>query len=201
MPEHRDHARAPIELEVDYKKLNSFFADYTKNISKGGTFIKTRKALPHRDALPLPAHRPGPRRAVRAERRGDPREPLGRDARDGNPLRLGDDAGAARVRGASSRRSWPRASGRSSASREKLLPQGPARSQRARRRAGGSRDASSEPRHVLEAHAVAGRDAVLPRPAAVHLEDVAARHAHVADLRRARAPRSRRSRRSGPPRR
>ena len=42
----REHARAPIELKVDYKKLNSFFADYTKNISKGGTFIKTKKSLP-----------------------------------------------------------------------------------------------------------------------------------------------------------
>jgi len=46
MLENRGHARAPIELRVDYKKLNSFFADYTKNISKGGTFIKTRKTLP-----------------------------------------------------------------------------------------------------------------------------------------------------------
>jgi type IV pilus assembly protein PilZ len=46
MPEQREHGRAPIELKVDYKKLNSFFADYTKNISKGGTFIKTKKALP-----------------------------------------------------------------------------------------------------------------------------------------------------------
>ncbi|MFL5322261.1 MAG: TIGR02266 family protein [Myxococcaceae bacterium] len=45
-PEGRVHARAPIELKVDYKKLNSFFADYTKNISKGGTFIKTKKPLP-----------------------------------------------------------------------------------------------------------------------------------------------------------
>lgn len=44
--EGREHARAPIELKVDYKKLNSFFADYTKNISKGGTFIKTKKPLP-----------------------------------------------------------------------------------------------------------------------------------------------------------
>src|SRR3954470_10978945 len=41
----RAHVRAPIELKVDYKKLNSFFADYTKNISKGGTFIKTKKPL------------------------------------------------------------------------------------------------------------------------------------------------------------
>ena len=44
--EGRNHNRAPIELKVDYKKLNSFFADYTKNISKGGTFIKTKKPLP-----------------------------------------------------------------------------------------------------------------------------------------------------------
>jgi type IV pilus assembly protein PilZ len=46
MAEHREHGRAPIELKVDYKKLNSFFADFTKNISKGGTFIKTKKTLP-----------------------------------------------------------------------------------------------------------------------------------------------------------
>lgn len=45
-PEGRQFPRAPIELKVDYKKLNSFFADYTKNISKGGTFIKTKKPLP-----------------------------------------------------------------------------------------------------------------------------------------------------------
>ena len=30
---------------MEYKRLNSFFADYTKNISKGGTFIKTTKPL------------------------------------------------------------------------------------------------------------------------------------------------------------
>jgi type IV pilus assembly protein PilZ len=46
MAEHRENGRAPIELKVDYKKLNSFFADFTKNISKGGTFIKTKKTLP-----------------------------------------------------------------------------------------------------------------------------------------------------------
>jgi type IV pilus assembly protein PilZ len=46
MSENREHPRAPIELKVEYRKLNSFFADYTKNISKGGTFIKTRKVLP-----------------------------------------------------------------------------------------------------------------------------------------------------------
>ncbi|MFH2010989.1 MAG: TIGR02266 family protein [bacterium] len=43
--ERRRHPRLPIELKVEYKRLNTFFADYTKNISKGGTFIKTPKAL------------------------------------------------------------------------------------------------------------------------------------------------------------
>lgn len=41
----RGDGRAPITLRVDYKRLNTFFADYTKNISKGGTFIKTTKPL------------------------------------------------------------------------------------------------------------------------------------------------------------
>src|SRR5438552_11972620 len=43
--ERRVDLRAPIELKVEYKKLNTFFADYTKNICKGGTFIKTKKPL------------------------------------------------------------------------------------------------------------------------------------------------------------
>jgi type IV pilus assembly protein PilZ len=37
--------RQAIELKVEYKRLNTFFADYTKNISKGGTFIHTDKPL------------------------------------------------------------------------------------------------------------------------------------------------------------
>jgi type IV pilus assembly protein PilZ len=41
----RVHPRKPIELKVEYKRLNTFFADYTRNISKGGTFIKTRNPL------------------------------------------------------------------------------------------------------------------------------------------------------------
>lgn len=44
--ERRREARAPIELKVEYKRLNSFFADYTRNISRGGTFIRTSKPLP-----------------------------------------------------------------------------------------------------------------------------------------------------------
>jgi type IV pilus assembly protein PilZ len=44
--ERRDDVRRPIELKVEYKRLNTFFADYTKNISRGGTFIKTARPLP-----------------------------------------------------------------------------------------------------------------------------------------------------------
>ena len=44
--ERRGPTRVPIELRVEYRRLNSFFADYTKNISKGGTFIRTAKPLP-----------------------------------------------------------------------------------------------------------------------------------------------------------
>ncbi|MDP3276020.1 MAG: TIGR02266 family protein [Deltaproteobacteria bacterium] len=42
----RDAQRVPIALRVEYKRVNSFFADYTRNISKGGTFIGTPKPLP-----------------------------------------------------------------------------------------------------------------------------------------------------------
>lgn len=43
--ERREQDRAAITLKVDYKRLNTFFADYTRNISKGGTFIRTTKPL------------------------------------------------------------------------------------------------------------------------------------------------------------
>src|SRR5258708_105838 len=43
--ERRTSHRHKIALRVDYKGMNTFFADYAKNISKGGTFIKTSKPL------------------------------------------------------------------------------------------------------------------------------------------------------------
>ncbi len=48
MPEDQDRRqelREPIELKVEYKRLNTFFYDYTRNISRGGTFIKTTRPL------------------------------------------------------------------------------------------------------------------------------------------------------------
>jgi type IV pilus assembly protein PilZ len=43
--ERRLSVRHAITLRVDYKRMNTFFADYAKNISKGGTFIRTSKPL------------------------------------------------------------------------------------------------------------------------------------------------------------
>jgi type IV pilus assembly protein PilZ len=45
MQESSDRVRPPIELKVEYRKLNAFFADYARNISKGGTFIRTERPL------------------------------------------------------------------------------------------------------------------------------------------------------------
>lgn len=45
MPPPDRHSRSAIELNVEYKRLNTFFADYTRNISKGGTFIRTERPL------------------------------------------------------------------------------------------------------------------------------------------------------------
>jgi len=41
----RAGSRNAIELNVEYKRLNTFFADYTRNISKGGSFIRTDRPL------------------------------------------------------------------------------------------------------------------------------------------------------------
>src|SRR5947209_4360171 len=45
MSENRVHPRAPLELKVVYQRMNAFFADYTRDISKGGIFIKTETPL------------------------------------------------------------------------------------------------------------------------------------------------------------
>lgn len=45
MDDAREDSRAAVTLKVGYTRLNTFFADYTKNISKGGTFIRTTQPL------------------------------------------------------------------------------------------------------------------------------------------------------------
>lgn len=46
--ESADQQPAPesIELVVRYQRMNTFFADYVKNISRGGTFVMTDEPLP-----------------------------------------------------------------------------------------------------------------------------------------------------------
>jgi type IV pilus assembly protein PilZ len=41
----RRSQRAPLKLRIGYEQMNTFFADYTKNLSKGGTFIRTARPL------------------------------------------------------------------------------------------------------------------------------------------------------------
>jgi len=41
----RGSQRATLKLRIGYEQMNTFFADYTKNISRGGTFIKTPRPL------------------------------------------------------------------------------------------------------------------------------------------------------------
>jgi type IV pilus assembly protein PilZ len=45
-PESRDTERRAVELRVAYENMNSFFADYVKNLSRGGTFIVTETPFP-----------------------------------------------------------------------------------------------------------------------------------------------------------
>ncbi len=43
--ERRESGRAPLELLVEYEQLNALLSDYTHNISRGGTFIRTDRPL------------------------------------------------------------------------------------------------------------------------------------------------------------
>lgn len=55
----RVHPRAPLELRVVYQRLNAFIADYTHNLSKGGTFIKTPQPAELGVMLEFQLHVPG----------------------------------------------------------------------------------------------------------------------------------------------
>lgn len=36
----------PIEIKVEYKRINAFIADFTRDISGGGLFVRTDQPLP-----------------------------------------------------------------------------------------------------------------------------------------------------------
>jgi len=41
----RRFPRASIELQIEYDRVNSFLADWTRNICQGGTFVETDEPL------------------------------------------------------------------------------------------------------------------------------------------------------------
>ncbi|MBW2214345.1 MAG: hypothetical protein JRF48_07900 [Deltaproteobacteria bacterium] len=43
--ERRESGRAALELPVEYDRLNALLSDYTHNLSRGGTFIRTDRPL------------------------------------------------------------------------------------------------------------------------------------------------------------
>ncbi|MGB8222933.1 MAG: TIGR02266 family protein [Polyangiales bacterium] len=44
--ERRESGRAALELPIEYDRLNALLSDYTQNISRGGTFIRTERPMP-----------------------------------------------------------------------------------------------------------------------------------------------------------
>ena len=44
-PGRRHHARARVEIAVEYFLLDKFISDYTRNISRGGAFVRSEKLL------------------------------------------------------------------------------------------------------------------------------------------------------------
>jgi type IV pilus assembly protein PilZ len=44
--ERRESGRAAVEVPIEYERLNALLSDYTHNISRGGTFIRTDRPLP-----------------------------------------------------------------------------------------------------------------------------------------------------------
>jgi type IV pilus assembly protein PilZ len=56
--ERRETGRAALRLPVEYDRLNAFLSDYTHNISRGGTFIRTDQPLEVGTPLSFRIHAP-----------------------------------------------------------------------------------------------------------------------------------------------
>ncbi|MCB9540912.1 MAG: TIGR02266 family protein [bacterium] len=56
--EQRKAPRAPIEIKVEYRRLNAFIADYTRDLSRGGMFIETERPLASGDECLFTLHVP-----------------------------------------------------------------------------------------------------------------------------------------------
>ncbi len=61
--ERRESGRASVQLPINYDRLNALLSDYTHNISRGGTFIRTERPLAEGTVLSF---------TIRAPQLGDP---------------------------------------------------------------------------------------------------------------------------------
>jgi type IV pilus assembly protein PilZ len=61
--ERRESGRAVVQLPIEYERLNALLSDYTHNISRGGTFIRTDRPLAEGTVLSF---------TIRAPKLGDP---------------------------------------------------------------------------------------------------------------------------------
>ena len=61
--ERRESGRAIVQLPIEYERLNALLSDYTHNISRGGTFIRTDRPLGAGTVLSF---------TIRAPQLGDP---------------------------------------------------------------------------------------------------------------------------------
>jgi uncharacterized protein (TIGR02266 family) len=61
MRDHREHRRAPIRLQLNYRDATggNFLFEYSRNISKGGIFIETPHPLPSGALLVMRFQVPG----------------------------------------------------------------------------------------------------------------------------------------------
>jgi len=57
--EQRVDKRCPVTLKVSYQTYDRFIVEYTKNVSKGGMFIKTKRPHQIYDIVDLYLHVPG----------------------------------------------------------------------------------------------------------------------------------------------
>ncbi len=67
MIEQRVHPRAEVAVEVAYEALNRLFADYTRDLSKGGAFVRTGEPLPVGTRLKLRLRPPLPGEPIALE--------------------------------------------------------------------------------------------------------------------------------------
>ena len=65
--ERREHPRAVVKIEIEFKHTIDFVSSYMLNISKGGLFIKTDEALPLNTIIFLRFTMPGDTMPIETE--------------------------------------------------------------------------------------------------------------------------------------